>query len=70
SPLVAEGEGEALVGKEGRSLTLLRPVGKARFGETHYDVVSEGEFIGKDRPVMVIRVDGRRIVVREIKGES
>ncbi|MFH0964208.1 MAG: hypothetical protein V2A58_09365, partial [Planctomycetota bacterium] len=47
SPLVAEGEGEALVGKEGRSLTLLRPVGKARFGETHYDVVSEGEFIGK-----------------------
>jgi len=65
SPLVAEGEGEALVGREGEAVTLLRPAGKARFGEKVYDVVTEGGFIDRKSAVVVVRVEGRRIIVRE-----
>jgi len=65
TPLEAEGEGLALVGRTGRCLSMLRPAGKAAFDDELYDVVTEGDFIGKNRLVTVVRVDGRRIVVRE-----
>ena len=56
-----------LVGREGRSLTVLRPAGTAVFGDQRLDVVTEGEFIPADVPVRVIRVEGTRIVVRALK---
>lgn len=50
--------------KEGKSLTILRPAGTADFNGVKLDVVTEGDFIPKDTMVKVIKVEGRRIVVR------
>jgi len=55
------------VGKEGKALTVLRPSGTADFDGVKLDVVSEAEFIQKDAKIKIIKVEGRRIVVREIK---
>jgi len=56
-----------LVGREGVSLTNLRPAGLARIGEERVDVVAGGCFLDKNTPLRVIRVEGNRIVVEAIK---
>lgn len=61
---------EKLIGKQGMTLTMLRPVGKAQFGDIILDVVSEGELIEKGRQVEVIKVEGNRIVVSEVEVEG
>lgn len=53
-------------GKEGTSLTILRPSGTANFDGVKLDVVTEGEFIPKNTSIKVIEVSGRRIVVKSI----
>jgi len=53
-----------LVGREGVTLTPLRPAGVARFGDARVDVVAMGEMIEKDRRVKVVEVKGNRVVVR------
>lgn len=52
--------------KKGLTLTILRPAGTVDFDGVKLDVVSEGEFIPKGVNVEVIKVEGRRIVVRRI----
>jgi len=54
-----------LVGKEGTSLTILRPVGMVRIDGQKYSAVTGGEFIEKDKPIKVVKVEGSRIVVRQ-----
>ena len=54
-----------LVNQTGSTYTDLRPSGKAVIGEDRVDVVTEGSFIEKDRPVKVVAVEGNRVVVRE-----
>ena len=61
---------DALAGREGRTLTVLRPVGLVLIGDKKYSAVSGGEFIEKDRPVKVLKVEGSRIVVRQTGGEA
>ena len=58
--------GAAQVGDIGRSESLLRPAGKARFGALLVDVVSEGEYIQKGVRVEVIERAGNRVVVRHM----
>lgn len=58
---------EYFLGKEGTATTILRPAGTADFSGIKMDVVSEGGFIKQDSPIKIIEVQGRRIVVREIK---
>jgi len=58
---------QIFVGRNGTAATVLRPAGMADFDGVKLDVVTEGEFIEKDAPVTVIRVEGRRIVVRAQK---
>ncbi len=60
----------ARVGDVGRSEGPLRPAGKARFGATLVDVVSDGEFVGPGERVEVIDRQGARIVVRRIRQEA
>jgi len=55
------------VGKTGRAHTPLRPAGIAEFDGVKLNVVSEGDFVDKDLPVRVDRVEGKRIIVAEIK---
>lgn len=68
----AEGTADysALMGREGRSVSMLRPSGIAEIDGERYDVVAAGEFIAPDTPVSVSDVEGVRIVVREIKTGS
>ena len=54
------------VGKTGTTHTALRPAGIAEFDGVKLNVVSDGDFVGTQRPVKVERVEGNRIVVREI----
>ena len=54
------------LGKRGRTTSPLRPAGIADIEGTRLDVVSEGELIEPGTPVEVTRVDGNRIVVRQI----
>jgi len=60
---------EKFLGQQGMTLTMLRPVGKAQFGDTILDVVSEGELIEKGILVEVIKVEGNRIVVSQVEKE-
>lgn len=55
-----------LIGLEGIAITPLRPSGTVLIEDERIDVVSEGSFIQKDKKVKIIKVEGSRIVVREI----
>ena len=54
-----------LIGKEGTSLTILRPAGMVRIDGQKYSAVTGGEFIDKDKTVKVVKVEGSRVVVRQ-----
>jgi len=56
---------QAHVGRLGTALTVLRPVGVAEFGGDRLDVVTDGEFVEKGQPVVVARVEGRRVIVQK-----
>jgi membrane-bound serine protease (ClpP class) len=53
-------------GVKGVTISQLRPAGKANFGGRRFDVVSRGELIEASRTIIVVLVEGNRIVVREI----
>lgn len=53
-------------GAIGKSLTTLRPSGKARFAEEIVDVVTDGEFIAAEQGVAVVSTDGMRVVVKTL----
>ncbi|AST06735.1 peptidase S14 family protein [Anoxybacillus flavithermus] len=59
-----------LVGKRGVAITVLRPAGTALIDGERVDVVTEGEYIERQRPIEVIHVDGLKVVVRECKKEE
>jgi membrane-bound serine protease (ClpP class) len=51
-------------GAKGVAESILRPAGKAIFNENErYDVVTEGDFIDKGSAIIVLSVQGNRIVV-------
>lgn len=56
-----------LLDKEAVTVTVLRPSGVAMLDGERLDVVSEGSFIDIDKKVVIIKVEGSRIVVRENK---
>lgn len=58
------------LGRKGRAWSPLHPAGIAEIDHQRVDVVSEGEPIDAGRPIEVIRVDGNRIVVKEISGND
>lgn len=53
-----------LIGREGKALTVLRPAGTAQFGDQKLDVVTEGDYVDHGAVVVVLRVEGTRVVVR------
>jgi membrane-bound serine protease (ClpP class) len=58
------------LGKHGTAVSTLRPAGIADLEGERVDVVSDGEFIDAGEPVTVVRVDGNRIVVRQLRGRD
>lgn len=57
----------SLIGKSGKALTVLRPAGIAEIDGKKYDVVADNEYIEPGKPVKVIRVEGIKVVVQEVK---
>ncbi|MED5020366.1 NfeD family protein [Paenibacillus chibensis] len=55
---------EALLGMTGISATPLRPAGTAVIDQERIDVVTDGEFIPRDTEIIVIHVEGARVVVK------
>jgi membrane-bound serine protease (ClpP class) len=58
------------LGRQGVAHSVLRPSGIAEIEGHRLDVVSDGEMVDAGRPIEVIRVDGNRIVVRELQTMS
>lgn len=56
----------SLLGKFGKTLTALRPTGKAVFEEITLDVLSQDERIEENVLVEVIKVEGSKIIVRRV----
>ena len=63
-------ENEGLLGRDGVAITKLRPAGAARIDGRRHDVVTEGGLIEAGTPLKVISVEGMRIVVRSIEGNT
>jgi membrane-bound serine protease (ClpP class) len=61
------GEFDALLGHEGRAVTMLRPSGTAEIDGKRVSVVTSGEMIGEGARVRVAMVEGNRVVVEAIK---
>lgn len=59
-----------LVGQIAVTATALRPSGTIRLGEERIDAVSEGRYIDLGKSVKIIKVEGSRIVVRELEKEE
>ena len=57
----------SLMGKQGVAQTKLRPAGIALINNEKIDVMAEGNLIEKDKPIEVIKVEGNRVVVRELQ---
>jgi membrane-bound serine protease (ClpP class) len=58
------------VGDIGEVVSILRPTGKARFGDAIVDVVAEAEFLDKGTRVEIINIHGNRVVVKAVKEQS
>ena len=55
-----------LLGKEGKTVTILRPYGEADFNGVRVEVSSGGPVISVGRPVKVVDVQGHKVVVEEL----
>ncbi len=56
-----------LAGREGVALTPLRPSGTIEVDGERIDAVTEGDFILSGRPIVITKVEGTRVIVREVK---
>lgn len=55
-----------LLGKKGAASTDLRPAGRGNFDGVEFNVISEGKYIIKNTPVEIYKVEGSKLIVREI----
>lgn len=53
------------IGSEGTAITVLRPSGTADFSGIRLDVISEGGFIPKNSTVIITKVEGNKIIVKQ-----
>lgn len=57
---------EYLVGKEGMTVTDLRPAGKGSFDGVDFDILSEGRYILKGKRIRISKVKDNKLMVTEI----
>ncbi|MGB0603870.1 MAG: NfeD family protein [Candidatus Latescibacterota bacterium] len=58
---------DEMVGKEGVTVSELRPAGIALIEERRTDVVTDGEFVAAGQAVRVVEARGNRVVVRPVE---
>lgn len=56
---------DALVGKHGTTVTPLRPSGIGLIEEQRYTVQTAGEYVDKNTPVVITRVEGGKLFVEQ-----
>lgn len=56
-----------LLGKQGVAVTDLRPTGVGNFDGINFHVLSEGNFILKDTQLVIYKVQGSKLIVKEQK---
>lgn len=56
---------EYLVGKEGVSVTDLRPSGKGTFDGVDFDILSEGKYISQGKKIRITQVKDNKLLVKE-----
>jgi membrane-bound serine protease (ClpP class) len=56
-----------VIGKTGKTTSMLRPAGKIWIDDNIYDAISESSFIENGEMVKVLRVEGYSLVVRKIE---
>lgn len=54
-----------LVGKIGVTETVCKPIGKAMIDGISYSVITNGEYLDKNKKVYVAEVDGNSIIIKE-----
>jgi len=57
---------DELIGKEGVTVSYLRPSGIAMFEGQRLNVITDGEFIEAQRPIKIVEARGSRVVVRTL----
>ncbi len=57
--------GKVNKGDEGLSITRLNPMGKALIGDEYYEVRSKDNLIPENKPVIVVKVEGNKIIVKQ-----
>jgi len=57
-------------GTRGLAMTMLRPSGKGKFGDQIIDVITEGEFISAETPIIISQIDGMRVLVARTQTTS
>lgn len=63
---VAKADYTSLVGKKGKSKSILRPTGRIELDGDYYDAISQGDFIENDKDIIVVSVKDGHIVVKEL----
>jgi len=56
---------DAFMGRQGITITDLRPSGMAKIDDERVDVVTRGEYLTKQTDIVVIAVRGNQIIVKE-----
>ena len=70
TPLASDNPYDHLRGQTGKAASDLRPAGVARILGERVDVVTQGDFVPAGSPIEVMKVEGNRIVVREVIAEA
>lgn len=56
--------GSVMAGDEGLTITRLNPMGKAMIKDEYYEVSSKDNLIDENTPIVVLKVDGNKIIVK------
>jgi len=65
-----EGNLGQLLGKEGKTISALRPAGFAFIGDRRVDVVTQGEMIETGASVHVVRIESNRVIVERTRASE
>jgi len=60
-------EFDNLVGRTGRVLTPLRPVGMCELDGRRIECITENAYVPKDKEVKVVRVEGTHVTVQAVE---
>lgn len=66
SGFISSSDLKYLLGKKGAAATDLRPAGRGNFDGVEFNVISEGKYINKDTPIEICKVEGSKLIVKEI----